>query len=125
MQVVRVTNVGSFEEGAKKVVRVGEVEVGIFRVDGSFYAWRNICPHQGGPVCQGRLFKRVVEVMDDDRRFLRRDYDETVTHIVCPWHGSEFDVRTGRHAGTPTLALTPIDVFVEADEVYIRVPHPA
>ena len=63
--------------------------------------------------------------MDADRRFIRRDYDETGIHIVCPWHGSEFDVRTGRHAGTPELALTPVDVFVEADEVYIRVPHPA
>ena len=124
MQVARVTDVASFGEGTKKVVRVGEVEVGVFRIDGNFYAWRNICPHQGGPVCQGRLFKRVVEVMDDDRRFVRRDYDADGIHIVCPWHGSEFDVRTGRHAGTPKLALTPVDVFVEADEVYIRVPHP-
>jgi nitrite reductase/ring-hydroxylating ferredoxin subunit len=125
MQVARVTDVASFQDGTKKVVRVGDVEVGIFRVDGSFYAWRNVCPHQGGPVCQGRLFHRVVEVMDDDRRFIRRDYDESGVHIVCPWHGGEFDVRTGRHAGTPELALTPVDVFVEADEVYIRVPHPA
>ena len=52
MQVARVTDVASFAEGTKKVVRVGEVEVGVFRIDGNFYAWQNTCPHQGGPVCR-------------------------------------------------------------------------
>ena len=47
-------------DGERKVIEVDGVEIGVFHVDRTFYAWRNDCPHQGGPVCQGRLMKRVA-----------------------------------------------------------------
>ncbi|HEV2961347.1 MAG TPA: hypothetical protein VG649_05925 [Candidatus Angelobacter sp.] len=42
-------------------------------------------------------------------------------HIVCPWHGGEFDIRTGYHAGTNTLALDPIETVVRHGEVFVCV----
>lgn len=111
----------SFEDGGKRVVVVDGMEVGVFYVGGVFYAWRNVCPHQGGPVCQGRIFKKVIEVVDSERKVYGRSYDESVLHIVCPWHGGEFDIRTGYHAGTNKLALNPIQTIVRNGEVFLRV----
>ena len=109
-------------DGARKIIVADGVEIGIFRVDGALYAWRNFCPHQGGPVCQGRVMKGVEERLDDERRSLGIHYAEGRLHLVCPWHGYEFDVRTGRHAGHPTLRLASHPVTVRDGDVYVVVP---
>jgi len=44
--------VTDYADGDRKVVDCGESEVGIFKVDGEFYAWHNRCAHRAGPVCQ-------------------------------------------------------------------------
>lgn len=113
--------VSDFKDGDKRLVIINGVEVGIFRVCGAFYAWRNVCPHQGGPVCQGRIFKRVIEDIRTDCTVHGQRYEEDVLHIVCPWHGAEFDIRTGRHAGTNTLVLCPVKIIIHDGEVFINV----
>jgi nitrite reductase (NADH) small subunit len=121
MQRHRIGRDGDFEEGCRRVVAVGGAEVGVFRLDGRLHAWRNLCPHQGGPVCQGRIFRRVVDDIDAAGGVHGRRYHETDRHIVCPWHGAEFDIRTGRHAGTDRLRLTPVMTEVADGEVYLHV----
>lgn len=111
-----------FEEGAKRLVSVDGVEVGVFRLGGALFAWQNVCPHQGGPVCQGRIFKRVIDDLDPDQQHHGRTYDESQLHIVCPWHGAEFNIRTGQHAGIPELRLTRVDVSERGGKVMVRVP---
>ena len=76
MQSYRIGTVSEFEEGTKKVFNLGETEVGVFRLGEKFYAWNNICPHQGGPVCQGRLYPRVHENLDENKHSHGRLYDE-------------------------------------------------
>jgi nitrite reductase (NADH) small subunit len=117
----RIGSIVDFRNGDKRIVTVSGIEVGVFLIDGAFYAWRNVCPHQGGPVCQGRMFKRVVEIVSADGSVNGRRYDEHAQHIVCPWHGGEFDIRTGYHGGTKKLALDPVETIVRDDEVYLRV----
>ena len=56
MQPFYVGSIDDFKDKEKKVVIVENIEVGIFRLDDDFFAWKNICPHQGGPVCQGRMY---------------------------------------------------------------------
>ena len=109
-------------DGARKIIVADGLEIGIFRVDGAFYAWRNHCPHQGGPVCQGRVMKGVEERLDAEQRSLGIHYAEGRLNLVCPWHGYEFDVRTGRHAGLPTLRLAAHPVSVRGGDVYVVVP---
>ena len=121
MQTVRVGRVDEFEDPGRKVVAVGETEIGVFCLDGEFYAWVNDCPHQGGPVCQGRFFTKVLEVLEADQSSHGRTYEEGTLHIVCPWHGFEYDVRTGKHPGAPDIALTPVTVQVQDGEVHILV----
>jgi nitrite reductase/ring-hydroxylating ferredoxin subunit len=110
-----------FEEGSKRLVSFSGVDIGVFRLDGQFYAWQNVCPHQGGPVCQGRIFKRVVDNLGPDKQHHGRAYDDGELHIVCPWHGGEFNIRTGRHAGIPDLRLNPIEVEIRNGKVVVRV----
>ena len=121
MQSYRVGTVSEFEEGTKKVFNLGETEVGVFRLGEKFYAWNNICPHQGGPVCQGRLYPRVHENLDENKNSHGRLYDENNINIVCPWHGLEFDVRTGKHPGNEEIALDPLPVQIEGGEIYVIV----
>jgi nitrite reductase (NADH) small subunit len=114
-------HVSDFKDGDKKVFIVDGIEVGIFQLGGTFYAWRNICPHQGGPVCQGRIFRRVVQDVDAEGKVHGRRYNENIRHIVCPWHGGEFDIRSGYHAGTNSLALNSIQTTIRNGEVFLRV----
>jgi nitrite reductase/ring-hydroxylating ferredoxin subunit len=106
MPEVLVGEASEFTNGDKRLIVADGVEVGLFRLDGRFFAWRNVCPHQGGPVCQGRVFRRVVDDLDDEGRQRGRRYHDIDMNIVCPWHGAEFDIRTGRHAGTGRLRLS-------------------
>jgi nitrite reductase/ring-hydroxylating ferredoxin subunit len=68
--------------------RVGTEEVAVFNVDGQFYATQNKCTHAGGPLCEGGLWGDIVQ---------------------CPWHGSEFNVRTGEVVSGP--ARVPIKAY--------------
>ena len=106
-------------EGGRVVVDVDGVEVGIFRIDGRLYAWENRCVHAGGPVCQGKLMPRVVERLDAGRRSLGDDFSDEL-HIVCPWHGYEYDVRTGEHPADARLRLRSVAVEERAGEILVR-----
>ncbi|MBT4354915.1 MAG: hypothetical protein HOD13_10165, partial [Rhodospirillaceae bacterium] len=77
--------------------------------------------HQGGPVCQGRLYPRVLENLDENKKSHGRLYDENDLNIVCPWHGLEFDVRTGKHPGNEGIALDPLPVQIDGGEIYVVV----
>ena len=106
-------------EGGRVVVDVDGVEIGIFRVDGRLHAWENRCVHAGGPVCQGKLMNRVVERLDAEKRSLGDDFSDAL-HIVCPWHGYEYDVRTGEHPADSRLRLRRVDVEERGGEILVR-----
>src|SRR3954451_3631017 len=106
-------------EGGRVVVDVDGLEIGIFRLDGQLYAWENRCMHAGGPVCQGKLMNRVVERLDPQRRSLGDHFGDEL-HIVCPWHGYEYDVRTGPNPADPGLQLRRIDVEESGGEILVR-----
>ncbi len=51
-----VASVDEIPPGGRKIVEVAGQSVGIFNVDGEFFALRNRCPHQRGPLCEGKLW---------------------------------------------------------------------
>lgn len=104
---------------ADSVVEIAGTTVGIFRVDGQLYAYQNVCVHQGGPACQGRILPRVLEVLDQDKHALGLTFDESDMHVVCPWHGYEYSIKTGRHAGVSSLALRSFPVTEEGGKIYV------
>ncbi|MFB9744111.1 MFS transporter [Pseudonocardia sulfidoxydans] len=117
----RVADSDQIPEGGRLVVDVDDRTVGVFRFQGALYAYDNTCAHQGGPVCQGRLIPRVAEVLDhgSDRNDLY--FDDGDPHIVCPWHGYEYSLTTGRHAGIDAIGLTRYDVNESDGGVYVRI----
>lgn len=77
--------------GERKLVTIGGRSIAVFNVAGELLALRNRCPHQGGPLCAGELFG-VLESSSPGVYRYRRPGEM----IRCPWHGWEFDLRTGR-----------------------------
>jgi len=119
MTEYRAANLGDFKEGSRLLLKCGDAEIGIFLVDGKFYAWHNECAHRGGPVCQGRIMRRVVEPVDSDGAVRALEYHAQDTHIVCPWHGYEYNVKTGEHPGHAAMKLRKASVTVRDGGVYV------
>lgn len=107
-------------EGGRLVVDVGGMELGIFRVRGRLCAYENYCAHRGGPVCQGMVIGRVEEILDEEKQTIGERFSEHQIHIVCPWHGYEYDLETGRHPGDPTVRLKEHVVAEREGEISVR-----
>lgn len=116
---VRVGAVSDFPDGQRVLVPNGDYSVGVFRIDGEFRAYDNVCLHQGGPVCEGRYFPRMTAVIDDAGRVLGEKYDESEPHLVCPWHGWEYDLKTGEFCGDRSRKLRSYPVETEGGDVYV------
>ncbi|WP_433260649.1 Rieske (2Fe-2S) protein [Actinosynnema sp. CS-041913] len=112
--------VADFADGVRKILRAGDLEIGVFRVGDRWYAYRNLCLHQGGPVCEGELMPKVEAVLADDRTLVGERFSDTEQHLVCPWHGWEYELETGRCVTVPSRKLTAFAVVVRGDDVYVR-----
>jgi nitrite reductase (NADH) small subunit len=91
---VVVGRLADFPAGTHKVVQAGGRAIGVFNVDGRFYGLPNLCPHQTGPLCEGRAATGTLAAdagSDWKPRWVMRD-----EVIACPWHGLEYHVPTGR-----------------------------
>ncbi|MDO8978480.1 MAG: Rieske 2Fe-2S domain-containing protein [Afipia sp.] len=121
MQEYSAGKVADYNDGDRKVIVCGDMEVGVFRIDGEFYAWHNRCVHRAGPVCQGRIMKRVLEPVAEDHTVRAMEYDESETNIVCPWHGYEYSIKTGNHQGNPSIRLRKAEMTIRDGEIYVRV----
>jgi nitrite reductase (NADH) small subunit len=122
MREVNVGPASAFADPGRKLIESGGVEVGVFNLGGEFFAYENVCPHVGGPACQGKIIAKVEEVVAADRTSKGMDFSPTRINVVCPWHGFEFDIRTGRHHGNARYRLKPVKVKVEGGDVIVSLP---
>jgi nitrite reductase/ring-hydroxylating ferredoxin subunit len=88
---VVVSRLQDFPPGERKIVKAGSRSIGVFRVEDDFFAIRNRCPHQGGPLCLGRLSPWAVATGPGEVRM-----DGPPRLVACPWHGWEYDLATGQ-----------------------------
>jgi 3-phenylpropionate/trans-cinnamate dioxygenase ferredoxin subunit len=95
-------------EGGHIVVSAGRREIGVFRIDGAFYALLNRCPHLGGPLCVGQVVTDVVAPVPGDVRA-----SPERVFVTCPWHNWEFDIKTGQSYWNARLRALPFRVAVE------------
>ncbi len=114
-----VGNLSEFPDNSHKVVKVGRREIGIFNIGGEFYGLPNICPHQTGPLCEGKTTTgTLVARKVNDWRFAW-DYEGEI--VACPWHGLEYHVPTGRCLAFSNIKLRTYEVVVEDGKVKVRV----
>lgn len=86
-------DVGPLEElppGSVKIVPAGDVTVGVYNCGGELYALEDRCSHDDGPLCEG-------------------DWEPDRCVAICPRHGAQFDIRTGRPLTLP--AYEPVDTY--------------
>ena len=120
---VAVAPLAEFADGDYRVFSLDGTEVGVFRLGDKILAYENVCPHAGGPACQGKIIAKVEEAVAEDRTSQGFVFSKTKINVVCPWHGFEYDIRTGRHHGNPRYRLKPIKVRVEDGQVIVSLPE--
>jgi 3-phenylpropionate/trans-cinnamate dioxygenase ferredoxin subunit len=86
-----VAAVADLPPGSRKLFEAGNRAIVVFNVNGEFFALNNRCPHRGGSLCHGRLTGLVESDEPGEYNYSRRG-----EIIRCPWHGWEFDIRTGK-----------------------------
>ena len=122
MDEVAVGALADWADGDHRIFSIDALEVGVFRVGDQVFAYENVCPHAGGPVCQGKIFNRVEEALTPDKKSAGLKFSDR-RHIVCPWHGYEFDVETGCHPGNARMKLRRVKVDVRDGHIYVRLPR--
>ena len=97
-------DVGPAEElppGSVKIVVAGSISVGVYNLDGAFYAIEDRCSHDDGPLCEG-------------------DWEPEACMVVCPRHGSRFDLESGIPMSLPAFAaVATYPVSVREDGVAV------
>jgi 3-phenylpropionate/trans-cinnamate dioxygenase ferredoxin component len=87
---IEVCPVEELPPGGVKIVHVGELALGVYNLNGEFYAIEDRCSHDDGPLAEG-------------------DFDVEEGYAVCPRHGAHIDIRTGRPLTLP--AVEPVETF--------------
>jgi nitrite reductase/ring-hydroxylating ferredoxin subunit len=101
-EFVPVAALADLAPGTMKMVEVDNHTIALANVDGTVYAFSNVCPHRSGPLAEGTLRGDVV---------------------TCPWHASSFNVRTGAVAGGPARTGIPTyAVRLEGDQILVQRP---
>jgi nitrite reductase/ring-hydroxylating ferredoxin subunit len=95
-----VAKVEDLPPGSARVVEIGEQEIAVYHCDDGFHATQAHCLHLGGPLARGKLNGCVV---------------------TCPWHGWQYDVRTGENEFDRAIVLATYEVVVEDGEVKVVV----
>ncbi|QFU84713.1 Rieske (2Fe-2S) protein [Natronorubrum aibiense] len=85
-----------FDAGERRIVTLDGFSVGIFNVDGEYYAMKNDCPHQRAPLSEGKLGGTTESDSPGEYDWVRPGQV-----VRCPWHGWEFDVTTGESVFNP------------------------
>ncbi len=97
-EFIKVAKTSDLKPGEKMLVEYDEEDVGLFNIDGEFYAISDVCTHDDGPLVEGELDEEWV---------------------ICPRHGARFNVKTGQQT-MPAFAPVPLyEVKIEGDNILI------
>jgi nitrite reductase/ring-hydroxylating ferredoxin subunit len=86
-----VARAGEIAPGDARPATVAGREIAVFNLNGEYFALANRCPHEGGPLCRGKRISLI-----SSKRPGTYDVSRPGEIVRCPWHGWEFDIRTGR-----------------------------
>lgn len=98
-EFVRVAGTGDVKPGSGLVAEINGKTLAVFNVDGMYHVIDNTCVHRGGPLGEGDVEGDVV---------------------TCPWHGWEYNVKTGACVNNPAAKVMAYEVKVEGDDIQVR-----
>ena len=102
--------------GGRRIATVGGREIGVFNLGDRLVAYRNHCPHQGAPVCLGRVAGTTLPSTPGEYVYGRHG---RILH--CPWHGWQFDLETGEALFGHRVRLAPVDVELIDGSIVISI----
>ncbi|MGH9434744.1 MAG: Rieske (2Fe-2S) protein [Terriglobia bacterium] len=97
---MKVAELSDLAPGSCIAVDAAGKGVALFNVEGTIYALDNTCLHRGGPLGEGDLEGRVV---------------------TCPWHGWQYDVRTGEKCGDASKKVVSYEVKLDGNQIFVAV----
>jgi nitrite reductase/ring-hydroxylating ferredoxin subunit len=116
-----VAKVGEIASGQRKILEVGGRRIGVFHSNGEYFALLDRCPHQGASLCSGMLVS-LIDSSEPGEYVLSRQSEM----LRCPWHGWEFDIRTGQSWCDPAkLRVKTYPVTVEPGAQLAKGPYAA
>jgi nitrite reductase/ring-hydroxylating ferredoxin subunit len=116
---IRVGHVSDLVDGQRLLVTLDGRDVFVFERDGRLHAFENMCRHMGGPVGEGNLIGKVEAVLDDNGALVRERFSTTEIHLVCPWHGWEYDIETGECAANRRIKLRRYEAVQRGEDIYV------
>lgn len=106
--------------GETRIVDVGGRSIGVINDAGRLHALRNVCPHHGAPLCEGRVQGFMRPSAPHTYDYTGDDVEDRV--VLCPWHGYKFRLSDGRSLSEPeTSRVRTYRVEVEDGEVVLHV----
>ena len=116
-----IATVDEIPPGARKLMTVRGRPIAVFNLDGEYFGLFNRCPHQGGPMCEG-ILTGLIESNDPGQY----TYSRAGEILRCPWHGREFDVRTGQSFCEPgKVSIRSYPMEVAEGESVVKGPYVA
>lgn len=107
------------EPGDRVVATIGDRQIGVFNVDGEYYAYPNWCPHQDGPLCAGTIDGTVDAVYDHETLEETEEWVKDGEILRCPWHSWEFDMVENEFLHDSELSLPSYPVRIEDGDVVV------
>lgn len=95
---IKVATTQEIPAGQGKTVEVEGKQIALFNIEGSFHAIDNTCLHRGGPLGEGMLEGSTV---------------------TCPWHGWQYDVKTGQNCMNPEMKVGCYQVKTEGEDILV------
>ena len=105
MAEIEVAPAEELPPGSMRLVPSGQLTIGVYNCAGTFYAIEDRCSHDDGPLCEG-------------------DWEPELCVVVCPRHGSRFDLQTGIPMSLPAFESVPTYPVAVRDDGFVVVEVP-
>ncbi len=96
----KIGTINEVPEGTAKQYKINGVLIGVFHVNGKWFAIGDVCTHKGGLLHEG-------------------PFDEYT--VTCPVHAAQFDLKTGQNVSPP--APSPVKaykIYAKENELFIE-----
>jgi nitrite reductase (NADH) small subunit len=115
MRNVFACEASEIDPGQRKILKIDGRSIGIFNIDGRFFALHNGCPHKGGALCEGPVSGTTLPTDSFEYK-----YGQEGRVLRCAWHGWEFDIESGQSLSDPNVRARTYPVTVDGGRILIE-----